>query len=70
MREVSTVGTLVEFATSHVRTREGVFGIVDMGGIRLVAGLRQGRLVPGMKVRMSSCGLLDDGSPYYDFVSA
>jgi hypothetical protein len=41
-----------------------------MGGIRLVAGLRQGRLVPGMKVRMSSCGLLDDGSPYYDFVSA
>lgn len=70
MQEVETIGNLVEFSTSHVRAREGVFGVIDMGGIRLVGGLKEGKLVHGMKVKMSTCGLSDDGSPYYDFLPA
>lgn len=67
-RKVRTTGTLLEFSTSHVRDHEGVFGIVDMDGIRLVGSFdSNATLYKGMKVRMSRCGLSDAGTPYYWF---
>jgi uncharacterized OB-fold protein len=67
LQEAGRIGSLVEFSQSYVRTREGKFGIIDMGGFLLVGGLRSERLAVGMKLKMYSCGLRDDGSPYYDF---
>ena len=57
---------LVEFATSHVRGHEGVFGIVQMDGFRLVGSFESADLVEGISVRMIECGM-KDGAPYYLF---
>jgi metal-sulfur cluster biosynthetic enzyme len=60
-------GTLIEYAVSHVRGREGTFGVVDLGGIRIVGLIKAQTLRVGMTLKMSACGLLEDGSPYYEF---
>lgn len=65
--KVATAGTLVEFAASHVRGREGTFGIVEMDGFRLVGSIGDAKLREGMKVKMSKCGVGPDGTPYYHF---
>jgi hypothetical protein len=70
LQEIERVGSLVEYSQSYVRTKEGTFGIIDMGGFVLVGGLRADRLTVGMKMKMYSCGLREDGSPYYDFEPA
>jgi len=57
---------LVEFATSHLRGHEGVFGIVQMDGFRLVGSFESADLSEGMDVRMIECGM-KDGTPYYLF---
>lgn len=67
LEEVETVGTLLEFSKSHIERKEGMFGIVDLGGIKIVGGLKSDRLKEGMKLRMSACGVREDGSPFYDF---
>lgn len=67
-RKVKTTGTLLEFSSSHVRDHEGLFGVVDMDGIRLVGSFDpDASLSVGMKVRMSRCGVSDAGTPYYWF---
>lgn len=66
LRKVSGSGVLVEFASSHVRGREGLFGIVEMDGFRLVGSFHTAELVEGMRVRMVACGK-KDGAPYYLF---
>lgn len=57
---------LVEFATSHVRGHEGMFGIVQMDGFRLVGSFESAELAQGISVRMIECGMKDD-APYYLF---
>ncbi|MGI0038782.1 MAG: Zn-ribbon domain-containing OB-fold protein [Nitrososphaera sp.] len=68
--KVATIGTLVEFAASHVKDREGVFGIVEMDGFRLVGSIGGANLKEGMEVGMSKCGIGPDGTPYYHFQPA
>ena len=70
LEKVEAIGTLVEFASSHVRNREGLFGIIDMNGIRIVGSL--GETVPkiGAKMKLSSCGVREDGTLYYEFEQA
>ena len=63
-------GTLVEFAASHVKGREGIFGVVHMDGFRLMGSFGDAKLKEGMKVKMSRCGLGLDRSPYYHFQPA
>lgn len=63
-------GTLLEFTRSHVTGKEGVFGLVKMGDIRIVGSFDNRPLAEGMKVKMTGCGLLDDGTAYYRFVPA
>lgn len=69
-KKVETVGTLIELSRSHVRGKEGAFGLVKMAGIRLVASLGDPQLKEGMRVRMSRCGLDPDGTAFYFFESA
>ncbi|HEV8386651.1 MAG TPA: hypothetical protein VGQ03_03420 [Nitrososphaera sp.] len=70
MERIDPIGTLIEFATSNVRNREGVFGLIDIDGIKIVGGLRTEKPSAGMKMKMSGCGLREDGSPFYDFEAA
>ena len=58
---------MIEFAESHVKNKKGVFGVINVAGITLIAGFRTDKLVEGMKVRMAACGIHDDGTPFYDF---
>jgi hypothetical protein len=66
LRKVSDRGVLVEFAPSHVKGREGFFGIVEMDGFRLVGSFLTAELAEGLKVRMVACGK-KNGAPYYLF---
>lgn len=64
---METVGTVLEFTTSHVNSSRGTFGIVDLAGIRIVGSICGELVYEGIEVRMTSCGITQDGSAYYDF---
>ena len=70
LRKMKTTGTLIEFSSSHVKGKEGAFGLIEMAGIRLVASLGDQQLKEGMKVRMSRCGIMPDGTAFYLFAPA
>lgn len=61
------MGTLLEFTTSHVNNSRGTFGVVDLAGIRIVGAISGDLLREGIEVIMTSCGITQDGSVYYDF---
>jgi uncharacterized OB-fold protein len=67
LKKFETVGTVLEFTTSHVNSSRGTFGIVDLAGIRIVGAIFGELLYEGIEVRMTSCGITQDGSVYYDF---
>jgi uncharacterized OB-fold protein len=69
LENVKVEGTLVEFAGSSIQGREGVFGVVEMDGFRLVGSLDGINLHRGMRVKMTACGTRADGSPFYRFAS-
>lgn len=67
LEKVESVGIVIEFAKSHVKNKEGSFGILDIDGIRLVGALKTDKISSGMRMRMVECGISEDGSPFYDF---
>ncbi len=62
-------GKLLEFSCSHVRGKEGLFGVVQIDDIRLVGSLDEYSLKEGMDVVMIDCGIHDDGTTFYRFAS-
>ncbi len=70
LKTIKTIGTLIEFSSSHIKGREGAFGLVEMAGIRLIASFGDLPLKEGMKVKMSSCGIKPDGTAFYFFAPA
>jgi hypothetical protein len=70
LKKIETIGTLIEFTSSHVKGMEGVFGLVEMSGIKLVGSFDDPRLKEGMKVRMTGCGTKPDGTVFYSFAPA
>ncbi len=52
---------------SHLRGREGCYGLVEMSGIKLIGSFDILELKDGLKVRMVRCGVRPDGTPYYFF---
>lgn len=70
LKKIKTVGTLLEFSHSHVDGKEGIFGLVEISGIRLVGSFGYYEMEEGMKVRMTRCGLKSDGTAFYFFEPA
>jgi uncharacterized OB-fold protein len=70
LKKIGRRGTLLEFSLSHVTGKEGVFGLVEISGIRLVGSFGDHKMKEGMKVRMTKCGLKSDGTAFYFFVPA
>jgi hypothetical protein len=46
---------------------EGCYGLVEMSGIKLIGSFETTELKEGLKVKMVTCGLRGDGTPYYYF---
>lgn len=70
LQKVETTGTLLEFTSSHIKGREGIFGIIEMSGIKIVGSFDSLQLKEGMKVKMSGCGVRPDGTAFYHFTKA
>jgi len=70
LRRVETTGILLEFTSSHIKGKEGIFGVVEISGIRLVGSFSKAQLKEGMKVRMTKCGIKLDGTVFYRFEPA
>lgn len=70
LKKIQTTGTLIEFTRSHIKDKEGVFGLIEMSGIKLVGSFDDHQLKEGMKVRMTGCGVRPDGTAFYAFASA
>jgi len=68
LKNAKKIGKLVEFSHSYVKDMEGIFALVKLDEIFLLGSLKGNRLRKGMSVRMSKCGLLQDGTPFYQFV--
>jgi len=66
--KIETNGILLEFTNSYVKGKEGIFGLVEISGIKLVGSFGPHRLREGMKVRMKECGIMPDGTTFYSFV--
>lgn len=64
---VDTSGTLIHFTKSYVKGMEGCYGLVEMSGIKLIGSFDTLELREGLKVKMVSCGVRPDGTPYYFF---
>lgn len=67
---METTGTLLEFSRSYVKGKDGIFGLVEMSGIRVVGSFGDHEMKEGMKVRMIKCGLKRDGAAFYFFAPA
>jgi uncharacterized OB-fold protein len=70
LKKMQKIGILLEFSSSHVRGMEGVYGLIELSGIRLVGTFGTHHLVEGMKVRMTKCGVRPDDTVFYFFVPA
>ncbi len=70
LKKVLTNGTLLEFANSYIKDKEGIYGIVDMSGIKIIGSFDFKDLKEGMRLKMSRCGIRQDGTPFYVFAKA
>src|SRR5262245_54141624 len=70
LKRVETTGTLLEHTKSHVIGNQGLFGLVEMSGFKLIGSFADLHLKPGIKVRMTACGLRPDGKAFYAFSPA
>jgi uncharacterized OB-fold protein len=64
---IETSGTLLEFTNSSLEGMEGIFGLVDMSGIKLIGSFDTSELREGQKVKMVRCGIGSDGTAFYFF---
>ena len=69
LKSVIKEGTLLEYTKSYIGNTEVIFGAVELRGIKLI-----GLLTPatkefhkGMKVRLTACGINNDGGIFYNF---
>jgi uncharacterized OB-fold protein len=70
LKKIGTTGTLIEFTNSHIKGREGVFGLIEMSSIKLIGSFADPHLKEGMKVKMTGCGVGPDGTTFYFFKPA
>jgi hypothetical protein len=67
-RAKSLEGHLIEYTVSYRFLKPQIFGIIEIGGIKLI-GTVHSSVSPfvGMFLRMKKCGISNDGTPYYEF---
>lgn len=70
LQNIPTTGTLLEFTNSHIKDKEGIFGFIEMSGIKIIGSFDDKDLKVGMKVKMSGCGIGQDGTVFYNFTKA
>ncbi|WP_148681183.1 Zn-ribbon domain-containing OB-fold protein [Candidatus Nitrososphaera gargensis] len=70
LKKIETTGILLEFSSSHIKGKEGVFGLIEMSGIKLIGSFGTPQLKEGMKVKMTRCGVRPDGTAFYSFAPA
>lgn len=71
LQEVETTGIVLEFTSSHIKDKEGLFGLIEMSGIKIVGSFENNlQLKEGMKVKMSGCGVMPNGTAFYHFAKA
>jgi uncharacterized OB-fold protein len=70
LQEIESTGTLLEFTTSYIKGKEGIFGVVEMSGVKIVGSFDSMQPKEGMKVKMSGCGVMPDGTAFYHFTKA
>jgi uncharacterized OB-fold protein len=70
LKKIEITGILLEFTSSYVKGKEGIFGLVEMSGIKLIGSFGTQHLKEGMKVRMKGCGIMPDGTTFYSFTPA
>lgn len=70
LKKMETTGTLLEFSRSYVNGKEGIFGLVEMSGIRVVGSFGNHEMKEGIRVKMIKCGLKRDGTTFYFFAPA
>jgi uncharacterized OB-fold protein len=61
-------GHLIEYTISYRLSKPQVFGIIEIDRIKLIGSVHSS-VAPyvGMFLRMKNCGILNDGTPYYEF---
>ena len=67
LRKTKGKGILIEWTTSHLENVPNKFGIVDMSGIKVLGSISGEPIIRGMHVKMTKCGISDNGIPYYHF---
>ena len=68
-RAKSLEGHLIEYTVSYRLSKPQIFGIIEVGGIKLIGSV-QSSVAPfvGMFLTMKNCGISNDGTPYYEFI--
>lgn len=70
MEKIDVTGRLLEFSYSRLTDKEAIFGIVEMSGLRIIGSFDDAKLKEGMTVKMTECGIKQDGSIFYRFSQA
>ena len=66
--KVDVYGTIEQVSVSLLGGRKEAYGVVDVGGIRVIGSLFA-NATPGGKVRMVECGINDEGCFFCRFES-
>lgn len=70
LKKVRGNGTLLEFAESFIKDKQGVYGLVEIYGIKIIGSFEFKDPKEGMRVSISRCGIGQDGTPFYVFAKA
>ena len=62
-------GNLIEFCSVPDSEGQKVFGLVDIEGMKLIGTISIGnhKVRTNLTVKLVSCGVSSDASPYYEF---
>ncbi len=64
----SPIGNLIEHTTTYNDSKPARFGVIEINGIKLIGSLCFSvQPYVGMSLRMTNCGVSDEGTPFYEF---
>jgi uncharacterized OB-fold protein len=66
-RRVRQKGIIIEFTYSHIGSTQGIVGLIELCGVRLLGSIFGKPVRRGGKVKMTSCGITPEGAVFYNF---